>query len=330
MRKLIICSILALVLITIMPGTSQSIDKPTIVNLMIDTQLPSSTSTKESVSKAIDNLDNIYNKINDRGLVGTIFSTQEVLKTTVNLDLTRIGFSSKFELGMSGNNSDEKISALPYADQLASLKRSKKYVESCKICGKNNITVYGFMPPSFDQNQDTYKALDNLDIQYDAGFQAGLLYAPGHESDVWPYLMEGHEFYAVPISTYTQSGNKAPLQDSYFKENGMSASQWYDALVAKFDEIQGKDEPMVIVLTTSVSGSGDYLDALNKFLDHALSKKASFVTTEQLVYLAKTGVHDASTLPADVTKECPTCGMNNSNITIRTSINTTTPAANTS
>lgn len=320
---------MVLLLITIMPGASQLSDKPTIINLMIDAQLPSSP-TKEQASIAEKYLENIYNQINDRGLVATIFSTQDILRTDLNLDLTRIGYLSKFELGMSGNNSNEKISTMSYADQSASLKISKRWVESCMICGKNNVTVYGFMPQSFDQNQETYKVLDELGIQYDAGFQAGLLYTPGHENDVWPYLVAGHKFYAVPVSTYTLSDKKMVLQDSYFMVNDMDAAQWYYALVGKFDEIQGKDEPMVVSLSTSVSGSGDYLNSLERFMDYAISKKASFVTTADLVSLSKTNSHDASLLPSNVTSECPTCDQNNNliNITAFVAINESIQAAN--
>jgi hypothetical protein len=296
---------------------------------MIDAQIPSSP-TKEQASIAEKDLENIYNKINDKGLIATIFSTQDILRTDLNLDLTRIGYLSKFELGMSGNNSNEKISTMSYADQIASLKISKRWVESCMICGKNNVTVYGFMPQSFDQNQDTYKVLDDLGIQYDAGFQAGLLYTPGHENDVWPYLVQGHKFYAVPVSTYTLSDKKMVLQDSYFVVNDMDATQWYDALVGKFNEIKGKDEPMVVSLTTSVSGSGDYLDSLDRFMDYAVSKKASFVTTADLVSLAKTSKHDASSLPSSVTSECPTCDQNENliNITAFVSTNESIQATN--
>jgi hypothetical protein len=326
---------LALVLMMLMPGTAQPSDKPTIINLMIDAQCPSSP-TKEQVNEAKTNLENIYNKINNTGLVATIFSTQDTLLSDLDLTLTRIGLRSRFELAMSGSHSNENISTMPYSNQSDSLRLSKKWVEGARVCGMNNITVYGFMPQSFDQNQDTYKVLDDLGLQYDAGFQAGLIYAPGHENDVWPYLLPGHKFYAVPVSTTTLGGKKVVLQDSYFKDNGMSSSQWYDALAAKFDEIQGKDEPMVISLTTSVSGSGDYLDALKKFMDYAISKKASFVTTTQLVEMAKTGVHDASALSATkASTECPTCGQGVSitpsvtNITANSSTNCSTCGKNT-
>ena len=294
---------------------SQSTDKTTLVNLMIESGMPASAAD-EQVKYEVSNLSNLYKAINGKHLVATIFPTQDVVKSYGNLLLTRIGSDSDFELAMTGNNSDEKLSSMSFIEQSIMLKKSKQYVESCKICGKNEINVSGFMPPSFDQNQDTYRALDGLGIRYDAGFQAGILFAPGHEKDVWPYKLDGHSFYAVPVSTSDLSGKKMVLQDSYFKDNGLAADQWHDALVGKFDEIQGKDEPLVVVLTTSVSGSGEYLDALNSFMEYAISKKARFVTTENLVSLAESGSHDASLLPTNVTKECLTCNQDESLINI--------------
>jgi len=299
MRCIFLCCIMALLPMITTLGMAQT-DEPPIVNLMISTDVPPSR-TDEQGEVTLSNLDNLKENITDRDLIATIFSTQDFMYTRGRLLLIRLGLDSKFELGMSGLHSGEKLSKLSRQDQKNLLETSKLYVEKARICGKNMIIVYGFMPQSFDQNEDTFDVLDDLGLQYDAGFQAGIIFAPGHEKDVWPYPVNGHEFYAVPVSTYDLSGKKVVLQDSYFKDNGMSASQWYDALVAKLDQIQGKDEPLVISLNTSISGSGDYLDALNNFMDYAISKKASFVTTIQLVEMAKTGERDVSKLPANLT-----------------------------
>jgi hypothetical protein len=183
------------------------------------------------------------------------------------------------------------------------------------------------MPQSYSQNQDTYKVLDDLLIKYNTGFQAEFIYSPGHQSAVWPYLVEGHKFYAVPVSTYTYSGKMMVLQDSYFNETGLNASEWYDSLVGKFDEIQGKDVPLVISLTRAISGSGEYFDALKRFIDYAISKKASFITTNQLVEMTKAGVRNVSELPVvSDSNECLTCdqGQRNANITV--SMNNTNQA----
>ena len=49
---------------------------------------------------------------------------------------------------------------------MAVLEESREFTEMCRICGQNNITVKGFMPQSFDQNQNTCQALDDMGIQY--------------------------------------------------------------------------------------------------------------------------------------------------------------------
>jgi len=328
MKFLILWSMLGIVLIMTVLGAAQPVNSPTIIGLTINADIPSSA-TEEQAHVAEQNLSHIYDQINQRNLAATVFSPGDTAHSYVNLGLTRIGLSTNFELGISGNHSNEKLSTVPYAEQSTILKNSKRYVENAKVCGKNVITVHGFMPQSFDQNKDTYNVLDSLGIQYDAGFQAGVLYAPGHKNDVWPYLVEGHKFYAVPFSTYNTSGKSVVLDDSYFKDNGMSGSQWYDSLAGKFDEIQGKDVPLVIGLTSSISGSGDYMDALKKFMDYAVSKKASFVTIGQLVNMTKAGVRDVSALPASVPAGCPTCDQSssNTNAKITVSMNNTTEVA---
>ena len=305
MKKLAFYSLIILILLIELASASPSENRSKTVNLMIDMDMLASP-TEEQVFSAESNLLDMRNEIETRDLKATFVSTYDVITTRIRLRLTEIGLSPNFELAMSGNNSDEKISAKSYAEQKSILERSKKAVENCRVCGTNKIVASGFMPQSFDQNSDTYKILDEMGIQYNAGFQAGVICAPGHQDDTWPYLVEGHNFYAVPVSTYSLSDKKVPLQDRYFKENGLTSSQWYDALAGKFSEAQNNDEPVVIALTASISGSGDYLDALKQFLDLAISADASFVTTMDLVNMSRSEGYQPS---APTTKECTTCGQ---------------------
>jgi hypothetical protein len=313
MKKLIYAIILACSILSI-SGCAHSANKPFVINLMLDADVPP-LPTEQQGYEAEALLYAMLQEIDGRELGATIFSTQDTLRTYAKMRLTKIGNNSKFELAMSGNNSKEKLSNKSYAQQKAILEDSKLWVESCKYCGINEVNVTGFMPPSFDQNEDTYEVLDDLGIQYDAGYQAGLIYAPGHEKDVWPYQVGGHKFYAVPISTYALSGKMVPLQDKYFNESGLSSNEWYDALVGKFAEAQKNNQPMVIVLTSSVSGTGGYLDALKRFLDFASSNKASFVTTMDLVKMAHPESYQPS-IAVPATKECTTCGQKNNNTII--------------
>ncbi|OPY51300.1 MAG: hypothetical protein A4E49_02311 [Methanosaeta sp. PtaU1.Bin112] len=85
------------------------------------------------------------------------------------------------------------------------------------------------------------------------------------------------------MSSQEFSGKKMPLVDSYAIETRLSSSQWRDLLQAKFDDARSKDEPVVISLSTPISGTGEYLGALKQFLEYTLSKDVQFVTTMDLV-----------------------------------------------
>lgn len=264
----------------------------------------------------------------------TMFLTQDVSSSQLALYLTQLGLYGDVEFGISGNSSGEKLSSMPYSEQLAILEGSKKYASAAHVCGKNEKPITGFKPQSFDQNEDTYRALDSMDIRYDAGYQAGILYAPGHEKDVWPYPVEGHKFYAVPLSVYAGSGKSIALQDSHFQESGLEANQWYDALVSKFNETRGNNEPLVIGLTTSISGSGDYLAALNKFISYAKSENASFVNATTLLDMTQSESNSLPAVPAKAPSTgCSACeqkkssSVSNTNLTISVSMNNTTQVA---
>jgi hypothetical protein len=301
MKKIIFASFVACIMFIVSLGCAHSADK-TIINLNIDADIPAMASDDQG-REASDLLHAMGQQLTAKGIVATFYATQDLIRTPARLRMTALG-RENFELAMSGNSSNEKISTESYSEQKAILQTSKDYVTACRVCGVNEIAVSGFMPQSFDQNEDTYKVLDELGIEYDTGFQAGVIFAPGHDADVWPYKMEGHKFYAVPVSTYNLSGKKVPLQDRYFNENDLTSDQWYNALVDKFNEIQGKDEPMVIILTRSISGSGDYFEIFKKFLDFATSKGATFVTTKDLVNMSR---NEEYVPPAKASEKCATC-----------------------
>ncbi len=126
-----------------------------------------------------------------------------------------------------------------------------------------------------------------------------MIFAPGHQDD-------GHSNWRTTISTLsplapmTSPARWWPLQDRYFNESGLSSAQWYDALEAKFNDAKASDEPMVVILTKSISGNGDYFEAFKKFLDFATSNDATFVTTMDLVNMSR---EEAFVPPARATKE---------------------------
>jgi len=286
--------------------SAQSSEDPVLVNFIVDLDLPSEASP-DLVETAKTNIFNIYNLANKYKMSWNLFLTKDAIDQT-RLLLAQVALgtdqSKPVEIGISGDHLDEKLSAKSYSEQQSILKVSISKVEKLKICGINEIPAYGFLPQSFDQNEDTYRALDDLGIKYNAGFQAGILYAPGHAEDVWPYKVENHNFYAIPVSTYMLSGELVPLSDRIAKDKGISSSQWKDLLIGKLNEISGKDEPLVISLSTSISGSGDYLDALKQFTTFASSNNAEFVSSMDLINISSSGEFSESLLESS---RCTTC-----------------------
>jgi hypothetical protein len=285
-------------------GASQSSSNTNVVNFIIEYYIPPS-SNDEMINNATSNMMQMNDQYSMRNVNVTVILTGEVSDIARGF-ATEIGLNKNVELAMSGNHSGERLSEESYAKQKTILDNSKMLAELCNICDVNVINVSGFMPQSFDQNEDTFKVLDDLGIDWDAGFQSGIIYSPGHENDVWPYKVENHNFYAVPVSTYILSGERVALVDREIKDKGLSSDEWYELLVNKFDEISGKDEPMVVSMTSSVSGSGDYLVAFTRFLNYAKSKDATFVTTGDLVTMAM-ALEGTDQVESSSTSGCPTC-----------------------
>ncbi|MDD4651314.1 MAG: hypothetical protein PHQ34_03695 [Methanothrix sp.] len=333
MKFRIYCFIVLCLTTLVINGLSQSQDNPVFINLIVDMDLPPN-STPDQLQATKTDLLAIFDATTSSNIDWNLFVTKDTLLQSRNfLAGVIIAAPSErtIEVGVSElrNNLNEKLTDKSYQEQKALLEDAKIYAEACKICGVNEVEIKGFIPQLFDQNEDTYRALDDVGFEYNAGFQAGILYEPGHQADVWPYKVENHEFYAVPISTYVHSGDLVPLDDRYAEDNGISSTQWKDMLIGKFNEISGKDEPMIISLSSSVSGKEDYLEALKEFTDFAISNGAQFVLTSDLVEMSRNGIHVAQEGSAEITQsdvtgmpsDCPECEAakqsgNNSTVSI--------------
>lgn len=66
---------------------------------------------------------------------------------------------------------------------------------------------------------------------------------------------------------------------------------------------------MVIIITKSLSGSGDYFETFKKFLDFATSKGASFVTTMDLVNISREEAYVPPAKSGDDLKEDESVGV---------------------
>ena len=309
-NNLVIQGWAALIILLLLFVTSSS-GEP-IVNLMIDLDSPDPTISPQEAN-VFNSMNNLMGIIDSNGLNATIYVSGD-MASYQRLAVTSFGSKTNHELAMNGNTKDEILARMTYAKQEALLKKAMDSITAAYICGNGPVKVAGFRPQSFNQNNDTFKALQSMGIQYDAGFQSGIIYLPGHKNDSWPYPIENYSIYAVPISTMNTSGGAVYLSDRYVKEDkGISASKWYDLLASKLDDSAENNVPMVVIFNNLISGSGDYFGAYKDFIDYAKSKNARFVTTLELVNV--TIARDVTgKLPAlnDANQTvCPTCGQNN-------------------
>lgn len=288
MKKMAICILMGALLMAIVPPAASQEETGPIISILIDVDTPPSPNYDE-VRSAEANLHTIFGEIARRKGTETIFLTQDVASSRIRLLLAQYSLFAAIEFGISGKHSDDQLSTLTLSEQKAVITKSLEFAEAARICGMTEVHVTGFMPPGFDQNADTYEAIDDLGFMYNAGFQAGLIFEPGHEEDVWPYQVEGRNFYALPLSTAFVDGELVPLHDKKMAEMGISGSEWAEILKTKVDGAAANDEPVVVLVSTSVSANGEYLDALKAFLDHAVSQDATIVNARTLVNYAKTG-----------------------------------------
>jgi 7-cyano-7-deazaguanine synthase in queuosine biosynthesis len=93
---------------------------------------------------------------------------------------------------------------------------------------------------------------------------------------------------------------------------------------------------MVISLSSSISGSGEYAEALNEFIDYASSNNAEFVSSSDLVEMSRTGIHElseellaakaafaaqkAEEAQADTSSDCPECDDKNNGTSLGTEV----------
>lgn len=303
------------------PGISLSKEDSPVVNLMIDADI-NHAPTDDQTSMAGNALINLTNEIDPNLINATIFVTEDIA-SAYRLGITQQGTNPYHELALHGNVTDEKLSTMSDADQTTLLTNAYNSLYHCYVCGGKHVDIKGFRPQAFDQNNATFGILENQGIVYDAGFQAGAIYTPGHEKDTWPYIIEGHNLYAVPVSTYVLNGEQVYLYDRYIRDTKkLSSDQWYNLLTEKFDDSAKNGDPMVVIFSNLVSGSGDYLDAYKNFIQYAMSKGANFVTTMQLVDMASSknpagnssAIIAASKVTENINKSevgaikgCPTC-----------------------
>jgi hypothetical protein len=251
-----------------------------VINLIVDMEestLAEGESPAEKENLEMNSTINLLNEVDSRDLKATISVTGDIANERYPLYITMLGTKENHELIMGGMSSGEKL--VSFEDQDARLRKTRRYVEDDYVCGGKQFKLAGYLPQPNSFNQSSYKILDDLEILYlvdDTGL-------PESQNRAMPYLMDGFDFYVVPVS----EDKGFLMRDASAKAAGMNGTDWYNLLASKFDESAGNSETMVVVFTNTISGSDEYLDAYKKFVEYAADRGASFVTTRELVESAK-------------------------------------------
>ena len=293
-----------LVFLAISSGPASA--NPVYVNLMIDATFPTNPTQIETDS-AFGLILNLTNILDERGLNGTIFVTPE-MATNQSILVTTLGMRASHEL--AAKVTDQSFSSMPVIEQEAHLMQAKKSIDSDHICegpSANTVNTRGFMLLS-GQNGSVYNILDSMGALYYVGLNQGDDAWQAQRKDAWPYRIANHSLYVVPISSYLSNGERILLSDLIMKEEmGVSGPQWHDILVSRFDQSVGDGVPMVVLFNSSISGSGDYLDAYREFISYAASKNAIFVSTSDFVNDTMARNPSDQVQPVIAKPNCPEC-----------------------
>ena len=231
-------------------------------------------------------LTDMVNALKERGMRTTIFVTGEFANSQAML--VRSLYLDGFEIALHGYSTGEQLATMTYDEQKNLISRAKQAVEGCEVCGMYKPVV-GFRPQYFSQNEDTYRVLDELGLTHNSGFKAGVLYTEGHQDDVAPYSVEGHQFAAVPITTVEYDGRRIYLCDMACAiADKLPAQQWAQALQMVLDQTLQPKQPLVVLLHCIITGDQanyTYWQPYLDFLDAVVRAQCTVVTTNQLVGL---------------------------------------------
>lgn len=249
---------------------------PVYVNIQVDAELDDTTG-----------LLNVTTELRNRGINTTVYATADYANRNATL-ITAL-FREGTEIALHGYYTGEQLATMTYAEQKDLLSRAKKAVEGCQPCGTYRPVV-GFRPQYFSQNEDTYRVLDELGLTHNSGFKAGELYLPGHAAAVWPYWADGHQFYAIPISTVPWGTNHIYLCDIACAQSlQFTGAQWRQALMTGLTTAVLTRRPLVILLHGWYTGDQTQYTYWQPFVDFldAAQGRVTFVNSSELVTLAQ-------------------------------------------
>lgn len=246
---------------------SVSVDQKAQLALILDISAPPVGDEREYV---INYTTNILNILDPMDINFTILTTGDLAADNeYTLFVTRIGARANHEMAMNGPGGGNL--------SMGDIRKSKREVENCYICGTEKKSVVGYRP-SERINESDFVIFESLGIRYI--IDDGMFFSANASR---PYQLDNTTIYVVPVTVVVSDSEPIMLSDRRAAGMNMSGDEWYTLLSKGMDDAMNRGEPLVVLITSYISGSGDYMDALEKFIGDASERGMSFVTVNDLV-----------------------------------------------
>lgn len=250
---------------------SASIDQKAPLALILDISAPPAGDGQEYV---INYTTNILNILDPRDINFTVLTTGDLAADNeYTLFVTRIGARANHEMAMNGPGGGNL--------SMGVIRKAKREVENCYICGTEKKSVVGYRP-SERINESDFVIFESLGISY--MIDDGMFFSANASR---PYLLDNTTLYVVPVTWLTVDSETVMLSDRRASGMNMSGDEWYSLLSRGMDDAVSRGEPLVVLISSRISGSGDYMEALERFVDAASERGMSFVRVKDLVEMSK-------------------------------------------
>lgn len=225
--------------------------------------------------------DRIMSELQARGFLAAVLVDADF--ATANCERLRALDAEGYELMAFARPDDAlgetaTLSMLSYEAQQALIANVKTAIESCL-----SKTIQGFRCYRFDQNEDTYRIMDELGFTFNLGFVAHSAGAfAGHEDDTSPHQAPGYGFWAVPMHSVYTTNRWSAFCDMPFQS--LDAATWGALLKSELDRQRLAQQPLLVEVHPYYSGVDEgRFQAFVEFLDYAQAHGAQFITVTELV-----------------------------------------------
>ena len=261
---------------TLLTAQSNWSTKPVIVNIQVNLE-------SEEDQKYIHN---ILSRIESHGWITSVFVTGEF--ASEHPEVIREIEGRGHYIGVYGWKGGEDLSLLSYNEQLELIKKATSAVRNAV---SNPEYVVDFKPQNLKYNDDTIKALQDLEMKsITATFSANesfvkCPYAKSVGKVTFPYPITT-DFSAVPISDVKIGSEEILLEDKEVFSK-LSAHDYLNYLKEEFDKHNETKDPMVIVVTPSVTGADETkLQVLSQFLDYVAENGGTVAPVASIIHNA--------------------------------------------